>query len=143
MKNQSFAIRFIILLLITFATACELIVIGTPPVEQKPIYYTRESALGTVVLFIAEMDTNNIQAAAQIIDTSLPPRLNALDRYDMYYDLIGTKNYINDRDITGYVLDTLDENKIDVIVELNYTKKLFASTKKTDSIWFITDYKLQ
>lgn len=132
-----------IILFLIFANSCELIVIGTPPQKVKPITIDRSTSFGSVILFANEIDTNNIQAAAEILDNSLPPRLRAIDRYDKYYELYGTHNYIDDREITSIESDTLEPGKIKVTIELNYTKKIIAKTFLRDSFWYISDYEMK
>jgi hypothetical protein len=125
-----------------FLLSCELIVIGTPPQQVKPIEIDRSTGVGAAMLFKEEIDTNNIQAAAEIIDLKPPQKLKAIGRYDLYYDLIATKNVIDDREITAIIEDTLSQDEIDIILELNYTKRLFLKTFLRDSLWYIQDLSL-
>jgi hypothetical protein len=136
-------IKYFIIISIIALSSCELIVIGTPPNKVEPVIINRNSSEGSVLLFKSELDTNNIQAAAEILDNEMPPLFLAIDRYDSYFDLLLLSNYLGKRSITSIDKDTIAPDNIYVELELNYTKKLKAKTFKRDSLWFIEDYSIE
>lgn len=127
-----------ILLAITI-TSCELFVIGEKVPTKEVIDINQTSSISTVYLFKEELDRNNYRGAAQVLAT-VKGRLEPINQYDKYYELIRLSNALDGREATSYQIDTLDSETHQVKVVYDYFIKYIYNTKKLDSNWYILNY---
>jgi hypothetical protein len=134
--------KIAVLLFIAFcAVGCELWVIGTK--REKPVEVNQESALGAIYLFKAELDSNNIPAATQIMARPKGKPYLAVEKYDMYYELERLRRLIGQMPITYVVADSavLTKTSEYFSVQFDYLYTFIFTTEKINNSWYITSYK--
>jgi hypothetical protein len=130
---------FLIILLL--ANSCELIVIGKKPIEVKTVIVSRDNPTGTVLLFKAEINANNIKAATDFIASPNGHRLRAIDKLDIYDDLPRYHNILKKANtITNIYEEKLANDIIRINVELDYIRNLTCDTKKINDIYYIVNF---
>lgn len=136
MKNWIF-----ILFLSLFNTGCELIVIGTRaiPETREIVEYNQKSALGTIYLFKAELDSNNVPAASNFIRKSDGDKYLAIERYERFYDIHRVRRMISSHEITDIKFDSFRNDMLVYKLEFNFRRKLYFNALKIDNDWYITD----
>jgi len=133
-------IAFIILFCMIF-TSCELIVIGTKADTTLPeiIEYNQKSALGTIYLFKAELDSNNVPAASQMMKKPDGNTYLAIERYERFYDIHRFRRMISSREITDISSVVLSPDRMRYNLEFDFRRKLYFTALKIENIWFITE----
>ncbi|MFN5309316.1 MAG: hypothetical protein ACK5C0_07660 [Candidatus Kapaibacterium sp.] len=127
-----FAIVFILLF-----SGCEVFVFGTKRTyEPEP---TRETSVGTVYLFKAELDSINARAAAGLLVRPTGDPILALERYEMEDDIARMGRILYGMPITRVKTDTLTANSHRLLCEFNYMKNISFSAIRIRNKWFITD----
>ncbi len=135
--------KLIFILLTILLNACEIIQIGEKPQEVKTIIIARENPVGAVLLFKAELDSNNIPAATEYLATPTGHRILAIDKLNIYDELPMLRNKLKGLDISNIYQQSLDDNLIRVNIEFSYIRNLICDTKKIDSLYFIINYKFE
>ncbi len=135
--------KLIFILLTILLNACEIIQIGEKPQEVKTIIIARENPVGAVLLFKAELDSNNIPAATEYLATPTGHRILAIDKLNIYDELPMLRNKLKGLDISNIYQQNLDDNLIRVNIEFSYIRNLICDTKKIDSLYFIINYKFE
>ncbi len=131
----------IIFIFILSISGCEIVSIGNKnPKRQAERYFDQNSSFGAIYLFISELDSNNIPAATIILADSTGTTFNAVDQYEMYYDIARLKRRITNRPITDYWCDTLSKDVFRYKVELDYIKTISFTAQKVKDKWFIINY---
>lgn len=131
----------IIFIFILSISGCELVSVGDKtPKKQTEKFFDQNSSFGAIYLFITELDSNNIQAATVILADSTGKTFNAVDQYEMYYDIARLKRKITNKSITDLWCDTLSKDVYRYKVELDYTKIVSFTAQKVGDKWFITNY---
>lgn len=116
---------------------CELFVFGTKHVyEPEP---SRETSVGTVYLFKAELDSANARAAAGLLRTPSGDPILAMERYEMEDDIARLGRILHHMPITQVKTDTLTKTSHRLRCEFNYMKKITFSALKIRDKWFITE----
>ena len=118
-------------------SSCELVKIGSK--NNGQINPNQETAIGTVYLFKAELDSNNSLAASQLIVGKQGSPLLAIDRYEMSDNIERLGRIISGKNITSFKSDTLNESAQQLHLEFGYLKRMQFSMKKIGKQWFITD----
>jgi hypothetical protein len=133
-------LAFIILFSIVF-TSCELIVIGTKADTNltEIIEYNQKSALGTIYLFKAELDSNNVPAASQMLKKPDGDTYLAIERYERFYDIHRYRRMISSREITDISSVVLSPDRMRYNLEFDFRRKLYFTALKIENIWFITE----
>ncbi|GAB1430900.1 hypothetical protein MASR2M18_17340 [Ignavibacteria bacterium] len=122
---------------VVLLAGCELFVFGT---KRSPIIeISQKSSLGAVLLFKAELDSNNTMAATEILAGKDGRKLLAIEKRDMVDEIARIGRLISKKPITRLFADTLTPDKHSVLLELNYLKKMTFSTLRINSAWYITD----
>lgn len=102
----------------------------------------RSSAVGSVLLFKTELDSNNIPAAADILANPNGSKFLAVERVEYYDELYRIKNIINKRPVTWIKDDTLSPIERKLEIEFGYLKKFRFTTSKIDSNWYILNWEM-
>ncbi len=125
--------------LLLFIAGCELIRIG--PNRSGIIIPSRETSIGSVYLFKAELDSNNSHAAVQMLAKSDGTKYLARERYEMQSEMERLGRILANRTISLYRTDTLQNDAHRIILEFDYLKTYIFTTKKIDNQWYIVDIK--
>lgn len=133
-------INLSLLIVIMSVTGCEIFVIGSKYTVLPTVNLTQETALGAVYLFKAELDSNNIPAAAQLLAHQDGTKMMAIERYENYFNIARLKRMIAFRQVTGAIIDTLTSRNKHCNIEYDYMKLVSYKTAQIDDRWFITDY---
>lgn len=133
-------LAFIILFSMVF-TSCELIVIGTKTDTTLPevIEYNQKSALGTIYLFKAELDSNNVPAASNMLKKPDGNTYLAIERYERFYDIHRFRRMISSREITDISSVVLSPDRMRYNLEFDFRRKLYFTASKIENTWFITE----
>lgn len=126
--------------LTVFLTSCQMIIIE-PKKQPKKIEINQKTPLGAVYLFKAELDSNDISAAAQILANPNGNNYLPVDEYEMYPDLSRIARLISKRPVTLVKTDTLNSNSLIVKVEFDYLRNISFTTSKIRESWFIVAYQ--
>ena len=131
----------IIILFSIYVSGCELIVIGTKADINMPelVSFDQNSALGAIYLFKAELDSNNVPAATQLIAKPEGTAYLALERYEKYFDIYRIKRMISSREITHINSDTLTGGRMKYNLEFDYLRKMYFTALKIENNWYITE----
>lgn len=131
---------FVILISLTLA-GCELIVIGIrqPTTDKLFVDYSRNSAIGTIFLFKAELDSNNVPAASDYFIKPDGNYYSAYEKYEKFYDIFRVKRMISATEITEVKTDTLTNSKFKYKLEFDYRRKLFFTAIKIENSWYISE----
>lgn len=122
--------------------SCEIFVIKAPPKEQKQrIELSQRAPLSVVYLFKAELDSNNIFGAMNLIASPDKTKYLAEQRYERISDLSRLRRILNSKQITDYKLDSITNDIAIVHLELNWLEKINFVAAKIDSNWYVTDFK--
>lgn len=120
-------------------TGCELIVIGNPSTGPKVVEINQESPVGAVYLFKAELDSNNIPAASQILANPNGNYYLAYEKYEMYYDIKRLHRIISNKPITSVNIDTLSNNNRTYRFVFDYLETMSFTTKKINDEWYVVN----
>jgi hypothetical protein len=132
--------KAVLLLLVMVLTGCELIIIGNER-KPKPIDVNQKSAIGAVLLFKLELDSNNIPAATGILASPQGRRFLAIEKYELYDEVARLGRKIANRNVTSLKTDTLSGSTYNIVLELNYSKSLSFTTSKINDNWYIVAYR--
>lgn len=133
-------VKFAIFMSLFGLYGCEIFVIGTRQEFVPTVNLTQDTPLGAVFLFKAELDSNNVPAAAQLLARHDGTRKYAIERYESYFDVARLKRLISMRPVTRVKIDTLSTSKFVYKIEYDYTKHVAYTTTEINKQWFIVDY---
>lgn len=133
-------IIFVILIPVLFY-GCELIIIGTKSNVQiaEIVEYNQKTALGTIYLFKAELDSNNVPAASQLMKQSDGKSYLAIERYEKFYDIHRFRRIMAMSEITDISSEAISGDKMKYNLEFNFRKKLYFNALKVENNWYITE----
>ena len=134
-------IRIILIALVIATAGCELVVIGNKKPPKKVIDVTQETSTGAAMVFMTELQQNNIAGAAQLL-ADVDKRYSAELQAEQYYNLARFTRIFQDRNISRVITDTLSEEVHNVKLEYDYVKEMSFSMRVLDSLWYVVDYKL-
>lgn len=131
-------INFLLVFLVLFTlSGCELIKLTEK--RRKQIPAEPSQSIGSVVLLVNELKTNNIEGSLKLFimaDSSL--------NQDYYFELKDKverlRRTISNRNITFYTIDTLNLEEHLINVEFDYIYEYFFITKKQQDIWLIRNF---
>ncbi|TAE30295.1 MAG: hypothetical protein EAZ92_04820 [Candidatus Kapaibacterium sp.] len=118
--------------------ACAMIVVKEPTNTRTITERDQESPQGVVLLFKAEIDSNNVQAAIKVMASDDERPLLAIEKLDMQEEIARLGRIITKRDITAQRVDTLSPVRQRLRTEFGYLKELTFMTVRIDSLWFIS-----
>lgn len=134
-KLVSMAIAFGMVLL---CAACELIVIKEPTKTRTTPERDQFSPQGVVLIFKAEIDSNNVQGAIKVMASDDERPLLAVEKLEMQEEIARLGRMIAKRDITAQHIDTLSPVRQRLRTEFGYLKELTFTAVRVDSLWFIS-----
>lgn len=116
---------------------CEVFTVGSkrPPVQE----INQRSAVGAVYLFKSELDSNNAQAATEVLARPNGNQLLAIEKYELYDEMNRLGRLIAKKPITLTRTDTISTTMQHVKLEFDYQKKMTFTTQKIADSWFIVD----
>lgn len=117
--------------------SCEVFVFGVKRTND-PVP-TRETSVGVVYMFKAELDSGNTQAAARLLLQKNGQQYLAMQRYEMYDEMARLGRVLSKAPITKTSTDTLSRRSQRHIVEFNYRKTISFTTTNVETDWYITD----
>lgn len=122
------------------ATSCELFVIGGGSAVRRPavVELSQRSAPGVVHLFKAELDTGNTTAAAELMVSATGRPLLAVEKYEMADDLARWKAVMAGKPISDTRIDTVGPESLEVVITVDYIRKMNFSTIRRNDLWWIT-----
>lgn len=129
---------FIVLCIAALVTGCELFVVGAPGRSRMVIERSQRSSAGVVHLFKAELDSGNTTAATELMVNNSGRPLLAVEKYELADDLTRWKSIMSGQPISETTIDTIGPEAHDVIVTLDYIRKMNFSTLRRDGSWWIT-----
>ncbi len=127
-----------VIILLFFLCSCELIVIGTK--QKESIDISQNNPLGAVILFKTELDSNNVQAAAQVLASPSGKKYLAIEKYDLYDEVHRIMRVIGNKSITSVKSDTTSAGSLKINLEFNYLNRLTFTTYKINNNWYIISY---
>ncbi len=132
--------KLVVIIFTVLLNSCELIVIGTKttPQVKEFVDYNQKTPLGTIYLFKAELDSNNISAASELLAAS-DGRFLAYQRYEKFDEVSRFKRMMSLKEITDVEGDKISENLYKYKLEFDYRRTVTFVTNKISNNWFITD----
>lgn len=132
----------ILLIIIPFLNGCELWVIGGGPKTQV-IPVNQQSSIGAIFLFKAELDSNNLRGASEILAQPTGDFFLAIEKYEMFEEIQRLARLISRKEITNFRTDTLNETNHKVIVNFDYVTEVSFNASRISDNWYITYFEEQ
>lgn len=129
---------FIVFITVSFY-GCELFKIGKEP-SVYIVEINQSTPLGTIYLFLVELDSNNVKAATRLIAQPSGKHLLAIDKYDLYDEMFRLRRVLNRMPVTYIIADTLSDNNHKIQIEFDYIRTYSFLTKKIKEDWYIVEY---
>lgn len=131
--------KIVLIMLMIGLSSCELIVIGTRANIESPVRveYNQKTALGTIYLFKAELDSNNVPAASQLLIKESGDAYLAIERYEKFYDINRFRRMMLSSEITDIKTEMENSNTIQYKIEFGFRRKLLFTSLKVNNNWFI------
>lgn len=92
---------------------------------------------GMLLLFKAELDSNNVAAATRILAKTPQTPYLAIEKYELRNEIARFGRRIAHWDITSLAVDTLSPVSLRLHTEFNYIKEVTFTTAKMNDLWFI------
>jgi hypothetical protein len=131
-------------LLIVFVLAlqsCQLIVLSPDKTIKNKFIANQNSAEGVFNLFLLQLDSNDVYAAAFLRTDSTGQKRLPIWQYESIFELSRLQRQINNLPITRIKFDTLNRNSILLYVEFDYLREVEFLASKIDSTWYISNKK--
>ena len=119
-------------------TSCELFVVGTPVKPRLVIERSQRTSPGVVHLFKAELDSGNTTAATELMVSSSGRPLLAVEKYELSDDLTRWKSVMAGQPVSDTHVDTINPETHEVVITLDYVRKMNFSTIRRDGSWWVT-----
>ncbi|MGQ9819677.1 MAG: hypothetical protein ACUVQ1_07120 [Candidatus Kapaibacteriales bacterium] len=135
MNSKKFIL--IVFLVVISGFSCELIKIREK--SQYQIKPDPSKSIGTIALLTKELGEGNIIGAVNLINkntTSFNPD-SLIDIQEKLYNL---SRKIYAKPITYYKIDTISQDRHNILVEYDYLFEIIFETQKVDSNWFINHF---
>lgn len=133
--------KIIILIIATLSLqSCELFVIGVQQAPKIVVDIDQNSALGSVFLFKAELDSNNTRGAAQVIANGEGQKYLAIERQEQYFEIDRVKRLLANRTVTLVKADTLSNTMHRFQVEFDYLFFMDFTASKINEKWYVTNF---
>ncbi len=123
-----------------FLAGCELFVIGSKTPPKKIVNFDRQTALGTVYLFKAELDSNNLPGATDVLASRSAVKYLPVERHAMQWDVARLRRKIAMMPVTDVRSDTITPASMKIKVEFDYLRTFYFTTSKISNEWYITGY---
>lgn len=120
-----------------FLCGCEIFTIGGQRISKPQIEANQKSPIGTIFLFKAELDSNNVPAAIRLMLRPSGYPYLALEKLELYDELSRIRRIINNKPITDFKTDSLNESSYKLNIEFDYLKTITFVTTKFDESWYI------
>jgi len=132
----------VLIFLILALSGCELWVIGGGP-REKVIEVNQQSSIGAVYLFKAELDSNNVRGATEILAQPTGSFYLAIEKYELYEEMERLARIIGQKTITNFKTDTVSETNHKITVNFDYITEVSFTTSKISDHWYITCFQEQ
>lgn len=129
----------LILVFCLIASGCELIILRSK-YRVPVVELTQKNPLGTVYLFKAELDSNNLKGATELMLQANGSPYLAIQKYELYDDLRRLKRIIGFKPVTKSQTDSISPLTSKVSVEFDYLKNITFNIQKIKDLWFIVGY---
>jgi uncharacterized protein YdaL len=124
-----------------FITSCQVFTIkGRKIVEETNAVYTQSTSIGSVKIFITELQNENYFAAVDLMLKESGELLTATEKYEMIGDLARMRRYIEGKTLKKEIIDTVLGNSIVTLEYGNGSKAVFYTIEK-NKLFYITNYK--
>lgn len=131
-----------LILLFVGLSGCELWVIGSAPME-KAIEVNQQSSIGAIYLFKAELDSNNLRGASEVLAQPTGDFYLAIEKYEMFEEIQRLARIIGHKEITDFKTDTLTETNHRITVNFDYITEVSFTASKISDNWYITFFQEQ
>ena len=132
---------FIIIVTVFVLYGCEIIDISRRQ-TIKHIDLNQNTPIGTVYLFMAELDSCNEKGATVLLAQENGQMLLANDKYEQYEEMQRLKRVMKFTPVTFVKFDTLSSAKMKVKMEIDFYKQYSFITEKINNYWYITNFSL-
>ncbi len=134
---------FFFVIIVIINSGCELITVGVKKAEA-PVFISlnQKTAEGVLLLFKAELDSNNIWGASQMLALPGGKKYLAIDKYEKHYDILRIKRIFGKYPFSLLKSDSIDVNTRKLYFEINYLKNYNLTAEKIDDMWYIVDLGL-
>lgn len=122
------------------ATGCALFVVENAK-QTVVIERSQRSAQGVIYFFKEELDSNNVQAATELMAHASGRRLLAVERYEIQDDVERYRRMMSAMPITEMSADTLSATSQRVHVTMDYIRHFEFSTIRLDDSWYVASVK--
>lgn len=106
--------------------------------KDPVIERNQQSSIGVVYLWKAEIDSNNLTAASELMRHRSGRALLATERYDMTDDLKRWKTLLSNKPITTAVADTINDSTHTVRTKMDYIRNVTFNTVRYQGRWWVT-----
>jgi hypothetical protein len=130
--------RIAFLCAVAALTGCEVFVVGTPSKPKMVIERSQRSSPGVVHLFKAELDSGNTIAATELMVSSSGRPLLAVEKHELADDLTRWKSVMAGEPISDTRIDTVNAETHEVVITLDYVRKMNFSTIRRNGAWWVT-----
>ncbi len=133
--------KIVLIMLMLGISSCELVVIGTRANIALPdrVEYNQKTALGAIYLFKAELDSNNVPAASQLLIKENGDTYLAIERYEKFYEINRFRRMMSSNEITDIKSEMEISNTIKYKIEFGFRRKVMFTALKIKNNWFITN----
>jgi len=132
----------VLIFLLSVLSGCELWVIGGGP-RQELIEINQQSSIGVVYLFKAELDSNNVKGATEVLAQPSGNFYLAIEKYELFDEMKRMARVIGHKEITDFKTDTLSETNHKIIVNFDYITEVSFNASKIRENWYITYFEEQ
>ena len=134
--------KYLIFILTIILSGCELIEIGTK--KPKLVDISQHSALGAIMLFKTELDSQNVFGASRLFASPDGSFFIAEEKFALYDDIARLGRIIGTKPITAVIADSnITLNPQIISVKIDYLKKISFTTCKINDTWYIIAYSEQ
>jgi len=138
--NHKLIVNLFVLCLVL--NSCAIIDISEKKQAPPTIHYTQESPVGVVHLFMLELDSNNAKGAVVLLANPNGEVLSAERKIELYPEMQRLKRILKFEPITLVKSDTINTERISVLMEIDYYKNYKFTTQKINNMWYITEYSM-
>lgn len=124
------------LLCFVLLAGCDVFRLGSEQAQRLPDL-DQMTARGTIMLFKAELDNNNIAAATRILAKDSGVAYLAIEKYELQNEIARLGRRLAKRDITALSIDTVSTGKYKLHTEFSWIKEVTFTTVRMDGLWYI------
>ena len=127
---------------VIFLASCQVFTIkGNKIVEEVSASYTQSTSIGSVKIFITELQNENYFAAVDMMLKENGESLTAAEKYGMTSDLARMKRYIGGKKLKNETVNKLTEISSVITQEYENGNKAIFYTLEKNKLFYITNYK--